>query len=153
VRRPLALGLVVAAVLACSATAGARSTAGAPSVKITFPTHCACGIAAPQPSTVSVVVAVTNFKLSAADFGKAPIAGEGHLFFSIDHGKFDLPAHSGANGRLAAKIGVEGKYSPSVTPRITYTDLPSGKHTVVVYLVSNDNKKLGPSDTVTFTVQ
>ena len=122
-------------------------------MKITYPSHCACGIAVPQPSTVSIIVEVKNFKLSAAGFGKAPVEGEGHLFFSLDHGKFDHPAYSGANGKLAAKIGVEGKYSPSVTPKITYKGLPSGKHTVVVYLVSNDNKKLGPSDKVVFPVQ
>ena len=151
-RRAAAAGLVLAVVLA-GATAAAGRPLAAPSVKITYPTHCACGIAVPQPSTVSIVVTVTGFKLSAADFGKAPVKGEGHLLFSIDHGKFDTPEHAGANGKLGAKIGLEGKYSPSVTPKITYTDLPSGKHTVVVYLVSNDNKKLGPTDKVTFPVQ
>jgi hypothetical protein len=135
------------------ASARVAGSTAAPSVKITFPSHCACGVVSPQPSTVPVVVEVTNFKLSPADFGKAPVKGEGHLFFSMDHGKFDHPAYSGANGRLAAKIGVEGKYSPSVTPRITYKNLPSGNHTVVVYLVSNDNKKLGPSAKLVFPVQ
>jgi hypothetical protein len=155
VRKPLAVGLVVAVLSAGASAASARvaGSAAAPSVKITYPSHCACGIVAPQPSTVSVIVEVTNFKLSAADFGKAPVKGEGHLLFQLDHGKFDRPPYSGANGKLAAKIGVVGKYSPSVTPKITYTNLPSGKHTVVVYLVSNDNKKLGPSDKLAFPVQ
>ena len=154
-RRPLALGLVVVALSLGSAAASARvaGPAAAPSVKITFPSTCACGIVTPQTSTVTIVVEVTNFKLSAAHFGKAPVKGEGHLFFSLDHGKFDHPAYSGANGKLAAEIGVEGKYSPSVTPKIIYKDLPSGPHTVVVYLVSNDQKKLGPSDKLMFPVQ
>jgi hypothetical protein len=143
---------VIAALVLGAGTAAARPTAP-PSVKVTFPSHCACGVAAPQPSTVTIVVAVTNFKLSAADFGKAPVAGEGHLFFSLDHGKYDHPAYSGANGKLGVKIGVAGKYSPSLTNKITYKNLPSGPHVAVVYLVSNNNKKLGPNDTVKFTVQ
>ncbi len=152
--KPFTLGLVVAALCLGSATASAR-VAGptlAPSVKITFPSKCACGVVTPQTSTVLVIAAPTNFKLSAAHFGKAPVKGEGHLFFSLDNGKFDHPAYSGANGKLAAEIGVEGKYSPSVTGKVTYKNLPSGPHTVVVYLVSNDQKKLGPSDKLKFTV-
>lgn len=151
----LTLGLVVAGLCLGPATASARVTGATapPDVKILFPAHCACGIAAPQASTVSIIVSVTNFKLSPAGFGKAPVAGQGHLCFSLDHGKFDHPAYSGANGKLATKIGSEGKCSPSVTTKITYSNLPSGPHTVVVYLVSNANTKLGPSDKETFTVQ
>ena len=100
-----------------------------------------------------IVTTVTNFKLAPAAFGKAPVAGEGHLCFSLDNGKFDHPAYSGANGKLAVKIGSEGKCSPSVTTKITYKNLPTGSHTVVAYLVSNANKKLGPSDKETFSVQ
>jgi len=152
VRRPFAVGLVVAGVALGAATASARPAA-APTVKITYPSHCACGIVAPQSSTVSVIAAVTNFKLSAKDYGKAAVPGEGHLGFSLDHGKFDQPAYSGANGRLAVKSGTAGKFSPSVTTKITYKNLPTGDHVLVVYLVSNNNKTLGPSDTVKFTVQ
>jgi hypothetical protein len=30
----------------------------------------------------------------------------------MDGGKYDFPKHSGANGRLATQLGVQGKYSP-----------------------------------------
>lgn len=150
--KPFALGLAIAALALGSATASARPAA-APTIKITYPSHCACGIAAPQTSTVLIVATVTGFKLAPAAFGKPAVAGEGHLCFSLDKGKFDHPAYSGANGKLAVKAGSEGKCSPSVTTKITYKNLPSGPHTVVVYLVSNTNKKLGPSDKETFTVQ
>lgn len=135
-----------------SATALARPAA-TPSVKIVSPSRCACGIVTPQSSTVTIVVAVKNFKLSAAHFGAEPVAGEGHLLFSLDRGKFDHPKYSGANGRLAAETGLEAKYSPAVKNKITYRHIPEGSHTVVVYLAANDHKKLGPSAKLAFTVQ
>ena len=154
-RTRLALGLVVVALSLGSSVASARVAARRRRPRSRSPSRPTARAESwrRSPRRCRSSSTVTNFKLSAADFGKAPVKGEGHLFFSIDHGKFDHPAYSGANGKLAAKIGVEGKYSPSVTPKITYKNLPSGKHTVVVYLVSNDNKKLGPSDKVDFTVQ
>jgi hypothetical protein len=159
-RKPLAsrlvgIGVVVAVVGVCSATALARPArpTASPTVKITSPARCPCGIVTPQSSTLSIVVAVKNLKLSAAHFGGQPVAGEGHLLFSLDRGKFDHPKYSGANGRLAAEIGVEGKYSPGVKTKITYKHIPDGVHTVVVYLAANNHKKLGPSARLTFTVQ
>jgi hypothetical protein len=148
-----ALGLVVAALALGSATASAHPAA-APTIKITYPSHCACGIAAPQTSTVLIVATITGFKLAPAAFGKAPVPGEGHTCFSLDNGKFDRPAYTaGATVKLAVKAGTVGKCSPSLTNKITYTNLPSGPHTVVAYLVSNNNKKLGPSDKESFKVQ
>lgn len=159
-RKPLAsrlvgVGVVVAVVGVCSATALARPArlTAPPSVKITSPARCPCGIVTPQSSTVTIVVAVKNLKLSAAHFGGQPVTGEGHLLFSLDRGKFDRPKYSGANGRLAAEIGVEGKYSPGVKNKITYKHIPDGVHTIAVYLVANNHKKLGPSARLTFTVQ
>jgi hypothetical protein len=153
--RLVGLGVVAALLSFGPATALARPVGltAAPSVKILSPARCPCGIVTPQSSTVTIVVEVKNFKLSAAHFGKAPVKGEGHLFFSLDGGKFDHPKYSRANGRLAAKIGVEARYSPSVTNKITYTQLPEGNHSVVVYLVANNHKKLGPSASLTFPVQ
>ena len=102
---------------------------------------------------MTIVVEVKNFTLSAAHFGEKPAKGEGHLLFSLDRGKFDHPKYAGANGRLAAKIGLEAKFSPAVKTKIVYRHIPEGSHTVVVYLAANDHRKLGPKAKLTFTVQ
>ena len=81
------------------------------------------------------------------------MSGEGHLHFSMDGGKFDHPKYSGANGQLAVKLGVDGKYSPSVTPTITYKGLPKGKHVLEVYLANNDHSNTGVEGRTEFTVQ
>lgn len=149
------VGLGVAVLLSFgSATALARPGGpnAPPDVKIVSPSRCACGIVTPQTSTVTIRVEVKNFKLSPAHFGMEPVTGEGHLLFSLDRGKFDRPKYSGANGRLAAEIGVEAKYSPAVTSKITYKHLPAGVHTVIVYLAANNHKKLGPSAKLKFEV-
>ena len=53
----------------------------------------------------------------------------------------------------AVKLGVDGKYSPSVTPTITYTGLPKGKHKLEVYLANNDHSNTGVEGKTTFTVK
>ena len=102
---------------------------------------------------VVVKVSLNDFTINAASVGKAPVAGEGHLHFQMDGGKYDHPKYSGANGDLAVKLHVDGKYSPSVTPGITYTNLPKGEHTLKVFLVDNVHTDLGPMAETTFTVQ
>ncbi len=102
---------------------------------------------------VTATVKLTNFKLDPQDVGKAPKPGKGHLHFTMDGGKFDFPKYSGANGKLAKKLGVEGKYSPSVAPKISYKGLPKGKHTLKVELANNDHSPAGATATDSFTVQ
>jgi hypothetical protein len=102
---------------------------------------------------VTATVKLTNFTLDPADVGKAPKPGKGHLHFSMDGGKYDFPKYSGANGALAKKLGVTGKYSPSVTPSITYKHLPKGKHTLSVQLANNDHSPAGGAAQVAFTVK
>jgi hypothetical protein len=140
------------AVSAASFAALVLSTAGmasdAPSVRFTSP-HAM----AKTGSTVTFTVKLSHFKIDAKDVGKAKMAGHGHLHFSLDGGKFDFPKYSGANGKLAVTLGVAGKYSPSVTPSITYKNLPKGKHTVKVWLANNDHSNVGASATRTFTVR
>jgi len=104
-------------------------------------------------TTVTATVHLTNFTLDPKDVGKPPKPGKGHLHFSMDGGKFDYPKYSGANGLLAKKLGVTGKYSPSVTPTIKYRGLPKGKHTVSVQLANNDHSNAGASAEVTFKVK
>jgi plastocyanin len=104
-------------------------------------------------STVAVKAKVSNFKLAPSQVGKAAKQGEGHLHFSMDDGKYDFPKYSGANGKLAVTLGVQGKYSPSVTPSITYKHLPAGKHKLEVYLANNDHTNTGVEASTSFTVK
>jgi hypothetical protein len=70
----------------------------------------------------------------------------------MDEGKDDQPQYSGANGQLAVKLGVQGRYSPSVTPTITYRGLPKGKHKLEVYLANNDHSNTGVEAATSFTL-
>lgn len=104
-------------------------------------------------STVTANVNLEGFELNAASVGKAAKAGQGHLHFSMDDGKFDQPKYSGENGKLAVKLGVQGKYSPAVMPTITYKGLPPGEHTLKVFVVNNDHSETGTEAETTFTVE
>ena len=103
--------------------------------------------------TVKVKVKLADFQLDPKAVGKANEEGYGHLHFSMDEGKFDKPKYSGENGKLAVKLGVDGKYSPSVTDSITYKGIPNGKHTIEVYLANNDHSDTGVEAKADFTVQ
>lgn len=102
---------------------------------------------------VTADVDLSGFAIDADAVGKASAEGEGHLHFSLDGGKYDFPKYSGANGKLAKDLGVEGQYSPSVEPTITYDNLPPGEHTLEVYLANNDHSDTGVEASVTFTVE
>lgn len=102
--------------------------------------------------SVTAEVKLQNFQIDAVNVGKSVEKGKGHLHFSLDGGKFDEPKYSGANGELAVKLGVDGKYSPSVAPKITYKGLPKGEHTLEVDLANNDHSETGASATTKFTV-
>lgn len=132
-------------------------TKSAPVAKVTSP-NAKVSFVAPkdgseQGSTVAATVKLTDFTLSPATVGQPAKAGQGHLHFSMDNGKYDQPQYSGANGQLAVKLGVAGKYSPSVTPTITYKGLPKGKHELEVYLANNDHTNAGPEAKTEFTVK
>jgi hypothetical protein len=105
---------------------------------------------------VTVTIKTKNFTIDAKDVGKTPKAGKGHEHFAMDKGKYDHPKYSGANGTLAKQLGVDGKYSPSVNNKVTYTGLPKGKHSVTVFLVKNSHANYpnaGAKKTLTFTVK
>ena len=104
-------------------------------------------------STLHAKVALKNFELSPKTVGQAPRPGQGHLHFKMDDGKFDKPKFSGKNGQLAKKLGVAGKYSPSLTPTITYTGLPPGKHELEVYLANNNHTNVGVEAETEFVVK
>ena len=136
---------------ATAAAAPSTKPVGAPGATVRFLTPRAGSTV--TGSTVRVRVRVSGFTLDPRDVGRPAREGFGHLHFSLDHGRYDTPRYSGANGAQAAKLGVQGKYSPSVTPTITYRRVRPGRHTLVVYLANNDHSLTGVSATITFTVR
>lgn len=108
---------------------------------------------ATESDEVTAEVELENFELAANQVGKASMPGEGHLHFSLDEGKYDNSKYSGENGKLAEMLGVDGQYSPSTEPTITYTGLPAGEHTLEVYLANNDHTDTGVETETTFTVK
>ncbi len=136
------------------ATAAAPPVAkpvGAPGATVRFLTPRAASTV--TGSTVHVRVRVTGFTLDPRDVGQPARQGFGHLHFSLDGGRYDTPRYSGANGAQATRLGVQGKYSPSVTPTITYRHVRPGRHTIVVYLANNDHSLTGVTRRITFTVR
>jgi hypothetical protein len=143
--KKLVLGISLLAALSFSAVA---QSAGAPGVRFAAPKG-----GTMTASKVTFTVKLTNFKLDAARVGKTKRANDVHLHFAMDGGKFDFPKYSGANGQLAVKLGIAGKYSPAVTRSITYSHLPRGKHTLVAILANNDHSTVGPKASISFTVR
>ena len=133
-----------------SSSMGTRKGIGAPGAKVRFITPKEGSTIGP---TVVARVKVTNFKLAPNKVGKPAKQGEGHLHFSLDHGKFDHPKYSGANGQQAVKLGVAGQYSPSVKPTIVYSNIPTGIHELEVWLANNDHTSTGVTDFVSFIVK
>lgn len=162
-KKLIALSLVTAAALplaACGSSKKSSSASTTPTPTTQQVQGPKIGVAFKKPkpnasvgSKFTAEVTLSNFKLDPKDVGQKPQLGKGHLHFSLDGGKFDFPKYSGANGKLAAKLGVTGKYSPSVTPQITYQGIPKGKHTLKVELANNDHSPAGASATDTFTVK
>jgi hypothetical protein len=160
-RSALAVALVGVAALPALGGCGSNNTTssgstrsrkgpGAPGAKVKFVTP---KEASTQPGTVVVRVTLTHFKLAPKKVGEPAKRGEGHLHFSLDGGKFDRPKYSGPNGKEAVKLGVQGKYSPSVKPTIVYTNLPTGTHELEVYLANNDHTSTGVTSFVSFVVK
>jgi hypothetical protein len=137
--------LAVVAAVAASAMGGGSAR---PSVAFVAPKA-----GAPTGSKVTFKVKLTNFTIDAANVGMRNRTNRGHLHFALDGGKFDFPKYSGANGRLAAQLGIAGKYSPAVTRTITYSKLPKGRHTITVFLVNNDHSNTGTKAKIAFTVR
>ena len=132
------------------APAAEGSGADAPSAKVAFLTP---KDGATTSDKVTAKVKLENFELDPNAVGKSPVPGKGHLHFQMDEGRFDIPENSGENGKLAKKLGVDGKYSPAVEPTITYVNLPPGKHTLEVYLANNNHTDTGVEAETEFTVK
>ncbi len=123
---------------------------GAPGAKVSFvrPKE-----GATARNTVRAKIDLSGFEIDPKAVGQKPQEGSGHLHFQMDGGKLDFPKYSGPNGELAEKLGVEGKYSPSVEPQITYRKLPAGEHRLKVFLANNDHSHTGVEASTTFTVE
>jgi hypothetical protein len=132
------------------APAADSSAGGAPSAKVEFVTP-KDGSSVGDKFTAKVKL--ENFEIDPDSVGKSPVPGKGHLHFQMDGGKFDIPENSGENGKLAKKLGVDGKYSPSVTPTITYANMPPGEHKLEVYLANNNHTDTGVEAETEFTVK
>lgn len=143
------LVLGVASLLVVTGATALAATSGSAASSVSFVTPKANAMTG---STVTSTVKIRNFKINAAAVGKAPKAGQGHLHFQLDKGKFDYPKYSGANGKLAVQLKVAGVYSPAVKPTITYRNLPKGKHTLKIFLARNNHENF-KSATTTFTVR
>jgi hypothetical protein len=165
IRKAVPLSAVLIAALALAAcgsssksSSSSSSSSGKPAQQKLSGPKIAVGFKKPNKNAkvgrkFTAQVSLTNFKIDKKDVGKAPRPGMGHLHFSLDGGKFDFPKYSGPNGKLAQKLGVAGKYSPSVTPTITYNRIPKGKHTLMVQLANNDHSNAGASASVNFQVK
>jgi hypothetical protein len=137
---------VSASTVAVAAALAMPAAAAGPSVKF-----------AGQPKTVggaeTFTITTSGFKIDAKDVGKVNKAGQGHIHFQMDGGKYDQPKYSGANGKLAVALKVAGTYSPAVADTITYKHLPKGTHTLKVFLVHNDHSNYpGATAKITFHV-
>lgn len=132
------------------APAAEGSGTKAPAAKVAFltPTD-----GATTGDKITAKVKLTNFELDPNAVGQSPVPGKGHLHFQMDGGRFDIPENSGENGKLAKKLGVDGKYSPAVEPTITYRNLPPGEHKLEVYLANNNHTDTGVEAETEFTVK
>ncbi len=135
---------VAAATLGATATLATPAAAASPAVTSLKATQ--------KGNAVTVTVKTRNFTIDTKNVGKKPKANRGHQHFQMDGGKYDFPKYSGANGKLAVKLGVAGTYSPAVKPTITYRNLPKGKHTLKVFLAGNNHEN-GKSARIIFTVR
>jgi hypothetical protein len=98
---------------------------------------------ATEPKSFTARVRLKHFEISPTMVGSSPVPGHGHLHFILDGGKFDYPRYSGPNGAIGKKLGVAGKYSPSLAPKITYHRIPRGRHTLIVELANNNHTSTG----------
>jgi hypothetical protein len=133
---------------AAPATQGSGADAPKASVKFASPKD-----GATVGSKFTAKVKLKNFAIDPAAVGKSPVPGRGHLHFQMDGGRFDVPEYSGPNGKLAKKLGVDGKYSPATEAAITYSKIPPGKHKLEVYLANNNHTDTGVEAETEFTVK
>ncbi len=153
------------------ADTGAES--GEPTVSIVSPRN---GEVQPNHAVV-VKVDLENFQLAPQNFGGEPELGEGNIHFALNRvpncvdpeklaralssplGKerlkgqsMDFPEHSGPNGILAERLGVESSYSPATRPEIFYRDLPPGFYRLIVTLAQNNGAALPFHDVTNFQI-
>ena len=130
--------------------ARAPKPSGAPGASVKFLNPIA---GSQQRTRFTARVAVHRFLLQRAPASANPVTGHGHLHFILDGGRYDQPQFSGANGRAALNLAVNGYYSPAATSMITYEHIPAGRHTLEVTLVNSNETATGVGAIVKFTVR
>lgn len=103
--------------------------------------------------SVGVKVEVRGFHLSAGRLDMAPKRGWGHLHLRLDGGRYDREPFSGRAGKLAARLGVTGRFTPVARTAMTYDGVPPGRHRLVVSLASDDLSETGVTAQTVFTVR
>lgn len=129
--------------------AGAHNT-GAPGASLSLLTP---SPGSSERGTFTARVVVHGFRLVRPGHKSASRPRVGHLHFILDSGRYDEPQHSGPNGVLALRLGVNGFYSPAYGPSIVYRGIPTGPHVLRVELVNNDDQATGVSRAVSFHVR
>jgi hypothetical protein len=85
--------------------------------------------AAEQTATVEVTVSGVEL-IDPAKAMEKPVAGQGHLHYQLD----------------------KGPVIATPTPKLSFHELSPGSHTIVVILVGNDHKPLGPQERLTVNI-
>lgn len=130
------------------ATQGAGPTAPGAAVTFTSPAD-----GATTGTRFTARIELERFEIDPGAVGKSAVPGKGHLHFRLDGGRFDNPENAGENGKVAKRLGVDGKYSPATAPAITYEKIPPGRHALEVYLANNDHTDTGVQARTQFTVE
>jgi hypothetical protein len=177
-----ALAAAVVAVVLVLATGGGSDSAaspagepvpGLPRIEFISPRNGA----AQRDLAVVVKVQVENFQLAPRRFGGEPLLGQGNIRFSlhrvpdcVDPAKlkraiespfgnerlqgasFDYPFFAGPNGKLGARVGASGSYSPATRPEIFYDHLRPGFYRLVATLAANDGTPTPYHDVTSFQI-
>lgn len=106
-----------------------------------------------QAHTFVARVTTTRFHRVRIGLEGQPRPGYGHFDFILDNGRYDEAKYTGANGKLATQLGVNGRYTPAYDPLTTYRNIPAGHHTLEVELVNTNGTTTGTESTVTFTIK
>jgi len=135
----ISLSQVVIFIAACAILAGCTGTPNQAPVQTPAPageTMPGLTIIAPADGAVlpagniTVAVSVSNFRL-VPDYGRAYVAGEGHLHYYMD---LPVPVSD-----QRAAVTPPGRFVPTIETSHTFVNVPPGTHTFSVELANNDH--------------
>ena len=140
-------GAFVVALVAAAFVLAACGGSDEPSVSFVQPKE---GERLTSPMVARVEIEHFEIDPSAIDHPKE--SGHGQVRFEMDGGKYDVSRYATNAADLARQAGGPGRYSLTLTPSISYRNLPPGRHTLTVKLVNNDGTETGAKDSVTFNI-